>query len=70
MDIFKYISPSQLIDIRQQAKKNKNYELSDQIRDYLDSIGIIIMDCPDGSYLESFGNGLTREYVISKMKKT
>jgi len=68
MNIFKYISESQLVHIRQLAKKDKDYELSDQIRDYLDSIGIILMDCPDGSCLESFGKGLTREYVISKMK--
>ncbi len=38
-----------VLDIRSEAKKNKNYALSDSIRNKLESIGISIKDTPDGT---------------------
>lgn len=37
-----------LIEERQQARKNKNYKRSDEIRDYLKNKGIILEDTPQG----------------------
>ncbi len=37
-----------LVEIRTEAKKNKNYTLSDDIRNKLHTIGIIIKDTPEG----------------------
>ena len=36
------------IALREQARKNKNFKLADQIRDELKSDGIILIDTPDG----------------------
>ncbi len=38
-----------VLEIRSEAKKNKNYALSDSIRNKLESIGINIKDTPDGT---------------------
>jgi cysteinyl-tRNA synthetase len=38
-----------LLDLRQQARKDKNWGLSDQIRDGLDELGIQIKDGKDKS---------------------
>jgi cysteinyl-tRNA synthetase len=38
-----------LIDIRNQARHNKNFELSDAIRDRLTEYGIELMDTPEGT---------------------
>jgi len=38
-----------LIDLRARARKNKNFELSDAIRDRLGEIGIELMDSPEGT---------------------
>ncbi|MEW6773754.1 MAG: cysteine--tRNA ligase [Bacteroidota bacterium] len=38
-----------LVNIRAEAKKNKNYELSDKIRNELESIGVSIKDTPEGT---------------------
>ncbi|MCX7728762.1 MAG: cysteine--tRNA ligase [Bacteroidia bacterium] len=38
-----------LIDIRSEAKKNKNYILSDKIRNQMESVGILIKDTPEGT---------------------
>ncbi len=38
-----------LIDLRQEARKNKNFALSDQIRDRLQALGIIVRDLPEGT---------------------
>ena len=37
-----------LADLRQEARQNKNYELSDQIRDRLTALGVNLRDTPDG----------------------
>jgi cysteinyl-tRNA synthetase len=41
-----------LISKRDEAKKEKNFELSDKIRDELTSLGISIMDTPNGTMWE------------------
>ncbi len=38
-----------LIDIRSKARRNKNFELSDTIRDRLEEMGIKLMDNPEGT---------------------
>lgn len=38
-----------LIELRTRARKNKNFELADAIRDRLSEIGIELMDKPDGT---------------------
>ena len=38
----------QLIEERQQARKEKNWKLADEIRDKLKSMGIELMDTPQG----------------------
>lgn len=38
-----------LIEIRKEAKQNKNYDLSDKIRDELKNLGIILQDTKDGT---------------------
>jgi cysteinyl-tRNA synthetase len=38
-----------LIDLRSQARSNKNFELADAIRDQLQELGIELMDNPDGT---------------------
>ncbi|MBU0617769.1 MAG: cysteine--tRNA ligase [Planctomycetes bacterium] len=37
-----------LADLRQEARQNKNYDLSDQIRDRLSALGVNLRDTPDG----------------------
>jgi cysteinyl-tRNA synthetase len=38
-----------VLDIRQEAKKNRNFELSDQIRNQLGGIGITVKDRKEGA---------------------
>jgi len=42
----------QLIEKRQEARKNNDYELADKIRDQLKEKGIILKDTKDGVRLE------------------
>ncbi len=46
--MFEYLHIDQLIDIRKEARINKDYKLSDEIRDYLDSKLVFIFDHSDG----------------------
>ena len=41
-----------VLDMRQKAKEEKNWAVSDQIRDELNEAGIIIKDTPDGTIYE------------------
>jgi cysteinyl-tRNA synthetase len=41
-----------LIDIRKDARANKNFELSDKIRDDLNELGVQLMDSKDGTSFE------------------
>jgi cysteinyl-tRNA synthetase len=42
----------ELLELRDKAKKNKNYELSDLIRDESATIGVVIKDGPNGAVFE------------------
>ena len=37
-----------LLELREEARKTKNYALSDQIRDRLGQLGIVVADTKDG----------------------
>jgi cysteinyl-tRNA synthetase len=37
-----------LISLRQDARKNKNYALADELRNKLTAIGIVLQDTPQG----------------------
>ncbi len=41
-----------VLDIRQKAKEEKNWAVSDQIRDELSAAGVIVKDTPDGAVWE------------------
>ncbi len=38
-----------LIDLRNEARKNKNFELADRIRDQLTEVGVVLEDTPKGT---------------------
>jgi cysteinyl-tRNA synthetase len=38
-----------LVDLRQQLRKNKNFDLADQVREKLAGLGVVIEDSPQGS---------------------
>lgn len=38
-----------LVDLRQQLRKNKNFDLADQVREKLAELGVVIEDSPQGS---------------------
>ncbi|MFW6283206.1 MAG: hypothetical protein ACOC1P_04110 [Minisyncoccales bacterium] len=53
------------IKIREKARKNKNYSLSDEIRRCMEFSGIKIIDKPSGtSYLTPFKESYVLEYKI------
>ena len=39
----------ELIDLRNKARKERNFKLADEIRDKLSSMGVIIEDTPNGT---------------------
>jgi cysteinyl-tRNA synthetase len=41
-----------VLDMRQKAKEEKNWAVSDQIRDELSAAGVIVKDTPDGAVWE------------------
>ena len=41
-----------LIDVRNKLRKDKNFQMADQIRDNLKAIGISLTDKPDGTQFE------------------
>jgi cysteinyl-tRNA synthetase len=41
-----------ILELRKQARAEKNWEIADKIRISLDSIGIILKDTPDGTKIE------------------
>ena len=43
---------NELITLRNEAKKNKNFELSDKLRDEILAFGVNIMDTPQGTFWE------------------
>ena len=41
-----------ILDMRKKAKEEKNWAVSDQIRDELSAAGVIVKDTPDGAVWE------------------
>lgn len=62
------ILTDQLIDMRADARANKNFALSDQIRSELDKRGSFCMDGKDGQVVYHLGPGYTRESVIKNIR--
>lgn len=62
----KYID--ELIDIRKESRQNKDWVLSDRIRNYLDSKHVFIFDTKNGQEVYHRIKG-TREEIIIEMQK-
>ena len=58
----------ELIDIRADARKNKDWVLSDELRDYLDTKFIFIFDEVDGQVVYHRTSG-TRQDIINEIKR-
>jgi len=57
---------SELVELRNIAREEKDWELSDKIRDYLDTKNVFIFDSPDGQIIYYELAGTTRQDVIDK----
>jgi hypothetical protein len=62
----KYID--ELVDLRNEARAKKNWKLSDEIRDYLDTKQTFIFDTIDGQVVYH-GKENTRQKLIEQLKK-
>jgi len=62
----KYID--ELIDIRKEAREQRNWKLSDEIRDYLDTKFTFIFDHKEGQEVYHRNKG-TREELIKEIQK-
>lgn len=68
------ILTDELIDMREQSRIDKDYTLSDQIRNELDSRLVFVFDHPEGQVIyhllpEWFkGNPTTRDYVKQNIR--
>ena len=63
----KYVS--ELIEIREEARANKDWKLSDEIRDYLDTKQSFVFDTKDGQVVYHELKGMTRSKLIDKINK-
>ena len=63
-----YIYIENLIDIRKQYRADKNWQMCDAIRDYLDSKHVFIFDTPEGQVIYNEVKG-TRQDVIDKINR-
>jgi hypothetical protein len=63
----KYIS--ELIDIREEARLNKDWKLSDKLRNYLDTKQSFVFDTKDGQVVYHELKGMTRTKLIDKINK-
>jgi len=61
----KYID--ELITLRDEARQKKNWNLSDDIRDYLDTKCVFVFDTPNGQVVYHRKEG-TREDLIENIK--
>lgn len=59
----------ELVNLRQEARVEKNWKLSDEIRTYLDSRHAFIIDTNDGQVIYHRSNG-TREELIVQLKES
>ena len=59
----------ELVDIREIVRKNKDWKLSDKIRDYLDSKLVFIFDTPNGQeiYYYPSNSNITRNKLIESI---
>jgi len=60
---------SELVELRNIARQEKNWELSDKIRNYLDTKNIFIFDSPDGQIIYYELAGTTRQDVIDRINE-
>ncbi|WP_242202069.1 hypothetical protein [Aestuariivivens insulae] len=58
----------ELIALREEARQSKNYKLSDDIRDFLDSKHIFVFDTPNQQVVYHRTTG-SREDLINELKK-
>lgn len=61
----KYVS--ELIEIREVARINKDWELSDNIRNYLDTKFSFVFDTMDGQVIYHELKGQTRQNLINRL---
>lgn len=59
----------ELVDIRAKARNNKDWELADKLRNYLDSKSVIIMDTKSGQEVHYLPNNQTREDLVNRINK-
>ena len=52
-----------LIDARRKSRKLKNWKLSDDIRDYLDTKHVFIFDTPDGQEVWNMTKGIRQDVI-------
>lgn len=64
----KDILTDELTDLREQARENKDYLLSDTIRNELDLRGSFCFDTKEGQVVYHLGEGYTRESVIKNLE--
>lgn len=57
----------ELVEMRAKARENKDWAFADEIRNYLDSKGAIIMDTKDGQ--EVYHTKETREQLIKRLSE-
>ena len=62
----KYID--ELVDLRRKAREQKNWKLSDKIRDYLDTKHSFVFDTKDGQVIYHGAKG-TRTDLINQLKE-
>lgn len=60
---------SELVDIREKVRREKQYDLADRIRDYLDTKDVFIFDSLDGQIVYYKAKRTTRIELIKKMNK-
>jgi cysteinyl-tRNA synthetase len=53
-------------DIRQEARKHKDFALADALRNYLKASGVEYRDTPDGGFWESMELGVSRHEWLAK----
>jgi hypothetical protein len=66
-DLSEYLI-DELIYIREQVRLEKNYELSDKIRNYLDDNSTFVFDTPTGQEVYHYPNR-TRQEIVEEINK-
>ena len=59
----------ELVDIRSKARYNKDWELVDRLRNYLDTKSVIIMDTKGGQEVYYLTKNQTREDLVNRINK-